>query len=150
MNFALSVQQTYNVLRAAGFAPELARKMVAIAQRESNLNPKARCTDCVAKPGGGRYSEDSLGLFQINMKGALGVARLKQFGLKSADELLQPSVSARAAFAIWGGRDSNLNLAWSIDRNEPFPFKTRFLALLAKLPAVAVLEAEYKRGGCSA
>lgn len=41
------------------------------------------------------------GLWQINMFGDLGPERLRQFGLRSADDLKDPETNARAAVKIW-------------------------------------------------
>ena len=120
--------------------------MVAIAQRESGLRPDARCKNCIARPGGGFYPEDSIGLWQINMLGVFGDRRLKEFGILDREQLLRPDENARAAFKIWAGRDANLDIAWSINRDKPIPFRTRFLKLLAALPPVEQLERVFQGG----
>jgi len=77
---------------SAGFPnPALA---AAIAMAESSGNPRAY---------NGRGGDDSYGLWQINMQGALGPARRSQFGLSSNEQLYDPATNARAAFAISGG-----------------------------------------------
>jgi hypothetical protein len=55
---ALSIQETANVLRQAGFKESEIPTMVAIGMGESGLRPDAH------NP---RYPDDSYGLFQINM-----------------------------------------------------------------------------------
>jgi hypothetical protein len=137
---ALSAEEVFGYLRGAGFDPERARMLVAIGKRESGLDPSRRCLNCVPKKGGGFYEEDSIGLFQINMRGALGVQRMAQLGLSSPTDLFDPAVSARAAFLLWGGNDSNLNTLWSINRDEPFPYRQLYLQNLAALPSAALLE----------
>jgi hypothetical protein len=47
----------------------------------------------------------SYGLMQINMIGALGPSRLKQFGLSSNEELYDPAINMKAAFQMSGGKD---------------------------------------------
>lgn len=145
---ALSAEDVYAYARSAGFDPERARMMVAIAKRESGLDPSKRCLNCVPKPGGGFFEEDSIGLWQINMRGALGQQRLSQLGLSSPSELLDPAVNASAAFALWAGNDANLNTLWSINRDSPFPYRRVYLENLAALPSAQNLEnAVLARGG---
>lgn len=83
----------------AGFRGDALITACAIAVAESGSNPWARNY----KPNLGA---DARGLWQINMYGALGPARRKQFGLRSNDDLYQPSINARVAYSISkGGRD---------------------------------------------
>lgn len=135
---ALSVETVYALAREAGFPPDTARKMVAIAMRESGLVPTARCKDCF--PG---IKEDSIGLWQINMYGTLGAARLQQFGLSSPDQMLDPRVNARAAFLTWGGNDRNLEIAWRIDSEGAYGYRTKYLANLNRLPGFETMEMAY-------
>lgn len=134
----MSEQNVYNLARSVGFPPDMARVMVAIAIRESGLDPNARCLDCF--PG---IQEDSLGLWQINMHGTLGEARMRMFGLAYREELLNPAVNARAAFLTWGGSDNNLNVAWRINEEGAYQYRTKFLQALSSLPPVDVMEAGY-------
>lgn len=103
----MSPQEIYLVARQAGFPASTAVKMVAIALKESGGNPAAY---------NGVPPDDSYGLWQINMIGNLGVARLAEFGLYAKTDLFDPSINARAALAIWNGNDSNLARHWYIDR----------------------------------
>lgn len=140
---ALSVEQTYAYARQAGFDEALARQMVAIAQRESTLNP-----DLV---GTLANNERSYGLWQINWNNSGVRQRLQSAGITSPDQLLDPATNARAAFALYNNNPSNLNVAWYIDRNSwvtlsdgrriYIPYKDRFLENLSKLPPSAELEA---------
>src|SRR5258706_12659619 len=93
----LNVQAVYNLARDAGFSPDNARSVVAIAMRESGLDPSA-----IARSIAGS-TEASYGLMQINMNGSLGAQRLIQFGLSSADQLLDPATNIRAAYILSGG-----------------------------------------------
>jgi len=85
---------TAKIAMQAGFTPEQAKIMAAIAGGEStfradivNDNPATR--------------DLSYGLWQINMYDKLGPARVSQFGLSSYDDLKDPLTNARAAKAIF-------------------------------------------------
>jgi cell wall-associated NlpC family hydrolase len=57
----------------------------------------------------------SYGLFQINMLGNLGPARLKQYGLANNEALLDPATNARVAYQMSkGGTDFG---AWGVGPN---------------------------------
>lgn len=83
--------------KAAGFSGNALVIAVAVALGESSGNIYAH------NPVG---LDDSYGLWQINMKGNLGPARRKQFGLKSNTELFDPAKNAKAAYAISNGGKS--------------------------------------------
>ena len=139
----LTAQQVYNLCRDAGFDPTTARRMVAIAMRESGgntqlMDPTAVCNNCYKN-----VKEYSLGLFQLNMLGDLGAARLKQFGLVTAEQLFDPATAARAAFLTWGGSENNLRIAWAIDKTSPIDYKGLYEKNLASLPSVDQMEALY-------
>lgn len=91
-------------LRAAGFTGPALSMARAISMAESKGNSSAHNFN--PKTG-----DDSYGDFQINMLGALGPARRKQFGLSSDSQLLNPSVNDRIAYKMSkGGTDWS---AWS-------------------------------------
>lgn len=96
--------QLVNWLKQAGFQGEELRKAWAVAMRESNGRPGAF-------NGNAATGDKSYGLFQINMLGSMGAARMKQFGLKSEQDLLDPLVNAKAAYQMSRGGWS----AWDID-----------------------------------
>lgn len=104
----LSAGDLYQLALSAGFPPDTAVKMAAIALRESGGNPAAF---------NGVPPDESYGLWQINMLGSLGDRRLKLFGLTSKAQLFDPATNARAAYLTWGGNDRNLDVAWSIVSN---------------------------------
>lgn len=87
------------ILREAGFRGDALRKARAIVLAESGgrataHNPNASTGD------------NSYGLFQINMLGAMGPERRRQFGLRSNEELFDPVKNARIAFQMSrGGKD---------------------------------------------
>jgi hypothetical protein len=103
---SMSPSDIYQLALGAGFPPDTAVQMTAIALRESGGNPTAY---------NGSPPDDSYGLWQINMFGYLGPARLSQFGLSDKTQLFDPSTNAMAAYSIWGGNDNNLNIAWAIN-----------------------------------
>lgn len=73
---------------------ELTVKAVAIAIAESGGRTEAH---------NARPPDDSYGLWQINMLGAMGPSRRRQFGFKDNKDLFNPVNNARAAFAISSG-----------------------------------------------
>ncbi len=77
----------------AGFKGGDIATAVAVAMAESGGNPRAHNTN--ASTG-----DNSYGLWQINMLGAMGPDRRKAFGIKSNDELFDPATNARAAKKI--------------------------------------------------
>lgn len=137
----LTPAQTYAAARAAGFPPETARQMVAIAQRESSLNTGVVGTINAAK-------ETSYGLWQINWKDA-GIRRLlEQNGITDPNQLFDPVTNARAAYLLWGGNDNNLNVAWYINRTgSQYGYAEKYQSNLAKLPAATDLEMLFAGGG---
>jgi hypothetical protein len=136
----LSQQQVYDFARDAGFSPDAARTVVAIAMRESGLNP-----NCIAYSVAGS-TEASYGLMQINMSGSLKTPRLVQFGLSDPSQLLDPATNMRAAYLLSGG--SNWS-PWHIDSDtaviagvtQNLGYRTKYLQNLASL--AASLEANY-------
>ena len=98
--------QLVDYLKQAGFKGEALRKAWAVAMRESGGRPGAY-------NGNAATGDKSYGLFQINMIGSLGANRLKQFGLSSYDQLLDPNTNAQAAFRMSKGGTSWG--AWDID-----------------------------------
>jgi hypothetical protein len=96
--------QLVNWLKQAGFQGEELRKAWAVAMRESNGRPGAF-------NGNAATGDKSYGLFQINMLGSMGASRMKQFGLSSEKDLLDPLVNAKAAYQMSRGGWS----PWDID-----------------------------------
>ncbi len=72
---------------------------IAIAKLESGFDPNAKADD----------SDDlSYGLWQINMKGALGPERRAKFGLSNNEQLFDPATNARVMASL-----SNKGENWS-------------------------------------
>jgi len=90
--------------------PTLARA-VAIALAESGGNAAAHNTNAAT-------GDDSYGLWQINMTGAMGPARRKAFDIASNDALLDPQTNARAMFQV---SNSGANWApWSAFKSNAY------------------------------
>jgi len=98
----LTVEQLVGLAKGAGFSENEAVIMAAIALGESGGNSNR--TNFVPP-------DKSYGLWQINMIGGLGPARLKEFGLSSESQLLDPVTNAKAAYAI---RKSQGLSAWTV------------------------------------
>ncbi|MFD1151198.1 type VII secretion target [Saccharothrix hoggarensis] len=89
----LSPEQIARHAHDAGFRGQDLTIAVAVALAESGGDPRAHN----ATP-----PDNSYGLWQVNMLGSLGPARLREFGLDSNRELFDPAVNARAANRISG------------------------------------------------
>lgn len=86
-----NVAKAYELMKSVGATDEEARVLAAIAQPESGGNPNIR------NPRG---ADNSYGLWQINMLGAMGPQRRAKYGLKSNDDLYDPKTNARVALAM--------------------------------------------------
>jgi LysM repeat protein len=75
-------------LQRAGLTGETLRTAWAIGMAESGGNPRAF-------NGNAGTGDRSYGLFQINMLGNLGPARLRQYNLNSNEDLFDPEVNIR-------------------------------------------------------
>jgi hypothetical protein len=91
---ALSKAELGSLASGAGFKGDEIPVIVAIALAESGGNPKAHN----ATP-----PDDSYGLLQINMLGALGPARRKQYGLSTNTALYDPATNFRVGYGIYKG-----------------------------------------------
>ena len=96
--------------RQAGFTPELSPLMAAISFAESGGNPRAHNTN--ASTG-----DNSYGLMQINMLGAMGPERRAAFGIQSNEQLFDPLTNMKAAKKIF---DSQGLGAWSVYRSGAY------------------------------
>lgn len=85
-----------SVLQRAGFRGERLKTAFGIVMAESGGNPRAHNPNR-------QTGDDSYGLGQINMLGAMGPARRRQYGLKSNQDLFDPAVNARVMFQMSGG-----------------------------------------------
>lgn len=106
----LSTEQLVSIAKQAGFNQQNAVIAAAVAKAESG----GRSGVVNDNPGTGDLS---YGLWQINMIGRLGPARLKQFGITSYEQLKDPLTNAKAAFILSGG--SNFN-PWSVYKSGKY------------------------------
>lgn len=104
----LSPSQIFATATGAGFPPDVATQMTAIALRESS-----GCVDAY-NPGSANTPESSYGLWQINVKGNPQI--MSQLGISDPSQLLDPATNARAAYLLWGGNPANLDVAWYVNR----------------------------------
>lgn len=88
-----------SILKQAGFRGEGLKMAYAIAMAESSGNARAH------NPNAGT-GDNSYGLFQINMLGAMGPERRRQYGLSSNDSLFDPLTNAKVAFRMSNGGKS--------------------------------------------
>lgn len=95
----LKPEQLKDILHEVGFRGDGLKKAWATAMKESTGRPLAHNRNS-------NTGDNSYGLFQINMIGSLGPARLKQFDLKHNKELFDPYTNAKIAFHMSnGGKD---------------------------------------------
>jgi len=80
-------------LQQAGLTGEALRMAWAIGMAESGGDPSAY-------NGDSSTGDQSYGLFQINMLGDLGPARLAQYGLNANEDLFDPAVNIRVMIAM--------------------------------------------------
>jgi hypothetical protein len=104
----LKPQEIASLLQQQGIAKEKIPTMTAIALAESGGRAQA------FNPRG---LDKSYGLFQVNMYGGLGPARMKQFGLKEEKELFDPATNVRAAKDILGSQGLG---AWSVYKSGKY------------------------------
>ena len=92
----LTDQELLTLLETVGFEGLGLKKAWSIAKRESNGRP-------LAYNGDRKTGDSSYGLFQINMIGNLGPARLEKFDLKSNKELFDPVTNAEITYYMTNG-----------------------------------------------
>ena len=94
----LTPKQLYEVLSFVGFKGHSLKVAWAVAMKETHGNPLAH--NFSRKTG-----DDSYGVFQINLYGALK-ARMSEFNLKSPKDLTDPVLNAQIAYRMSsGGKD---------------------------------------------
>ena len=88
--------QLKHLLSSVGFEGDHLKQAWAVVMKESTGRPMAHNQNS-------RTGDNSYGLFQINMIGSMGPARLSQFGLSNNEELFDPLTNARIAYIISEG-----------------------------------------------
>jgi hypothetical protein len=86
-----NARAAYDLIKQAGGTNEEATTLAGIAGAESRYNPAAHNT---------KGRDNSYGLWQINMLGAMGPERRAKYGLKSNEDLKDPATNARVALAM--------------------------------------------------
>jgi hypothetical protein len=104
----LNAQQIASLLKQQGIPDKQIPTMTAIALAESGGRSKAY------NPTG---LDKSYGLFQVNMYGGLGPARMKQFGLSKEQDLFDPTTNVKAAKQILGSQGLG---AWSVYKSGKY------------------------------
>jgi hypothetical protein len=84
------------LLSSVGFEGDQLKQAWAVVMKESTGNPMAHNQNS-------RTGDNSYGLFQINMIGSMGPARLKEYGLNNNEELFDPLTNAKIAYIISEG-----------------------------------------------
>ena len=107
---AYSFRDIESFARQAGFTPKNAPIMAAIGLAESG--GRARAHNPNASTG-----DNSYGLMQINMLGAMGPERRAAFGIQSNEELFDPLTNMKAAKKIF---DSQGLGAWSVYKSGAY------------------------------
>lgn len=98
---------------------------IAVSSLESGFRPNAHAFDS---------DDDSYGLWQINMKGALGPERRAKFGLPNNDALLDPATNARVMAAL-SSNGHNFS-AWSTFTSGPAKVKAlQYMGTAGKIAA---------------
>ena len=92
----LKPQELKSLLEDVGFRGQALKLAWATAMKESTGRPMAHNKNS-------NTGDNSYGLFQINMIGSLGPARLEQYGLKSNEDLFDPLTNAKIAFQMSNG-----------------------------------------------
>jgi hypothetical protein len=92
----LTDEELVLLLKTVGFEGVGLKKAWSIAKRESNGRP-------LAYNGDRSTGDSSYGIFQINMIGNLGPARLEKFDLKSNKELFDPVTNAEITYYMTDG-----------------------------------------------
>ena len=95
-NQQLNNSELISVLRSVGFQGSSLKMAWAIVMKESTRRPFAHNQNS-------RTGDNSYGLFQINMIGAMGPERLRKYGLKTNEDLFEPITNASIAYKMSNG-----------------------------------------------
>ena len=107
----LNPQQIATLLRQQGIPQDKIPTMTAIAMAESGGRAQA------FNPRG---LDKSYGLFQVNMHGNLGPARMKEFGLQKESQLFDPETNVKAAKQILGSQGLGAGCVYKSGKYKDF------------------------------
>ena len=93
---SLTKTDLVHLLSAVGFEGHDLREAWAVVMKESRGNP-------LSHNGNRETGDNSYGLFQVNMLGAMGQERRDKFNLDYNAELLDPVVNAKIAYHMSNG-----------------------------------------------
>lgn len=116
-DYIMNSDEIISVLRKAGFSGESLKMAWAIVIAESTGRPYAHNDN----PSTG---DNSYGLFQINMRGAMGPDRREKYNLENNNDLFDPLTNAKVAFKM-----SNGGTAWG-----PWTTQQKALQMMHQFP----------------
>jgi hypothetical protein len=95
-NEQLSPEELKDMLSSVGFQGDALVQAWGVAMKESTGRPRSHNKNS-------NTGDNSYGLFQINMIGSLGPARLEKYGLESNKDLFDPVRNAKIAYQMSNG-----------------------------------------------
>jgi hypothetical protein len=95
-NEQLSPEELKDMLSGVGFQGDALVQAWGVAMKESTGRPRSHNKNS-------NTGDNSYGLFQINMIGSLGPARLEKYGLESNKDLFDPVRNAKIAYQMSSG-----------------------------------------------
>ena len=112
---ALSQNDLYNLAIGQGLTPARAKVASAVGMAESGGDPNQHNYNLST-------GDDSWGVWQINMLGAMGPARRKQLGISDNSQLTDPTINARAMAMLSdnGGDFSPWSTYTTLDPNRSY------------------------------
>jgi len=129
---SLTKTDLVHLLSAVGFEGHDLREAWAVVMKESRGNP-------LSHNGNRETGDNSYGLFQVNMLGAMGQERRDKFNLDYNAELLDPVVNAKIAYHMSnGGKDWS---AWKGTKTKVVKFWLTQFPDKAKAKAIAKAKA---------
>lgn len=118
---SLSDRELKKLLSLVGFEGAALKTAWAVAKTESNGRP-------LAHNGDASTGDNSYGIFQINMIGNLGEARVEKFDLNYKTDLFNPVINAQIAYHMTRGGEDWSSWANSATNSNPryITFKSKY------------------------
>lgn len=116
---------------------------IAIGMGESEARGHPHHCDSNAHNVNPRTGDDSWGIWQANMTGALGPWRRERYGLKSNTDLFVPATNARVAYGIYSTEGTARFRHWGAFRNGSY--KRHLEAARAAVAAISRQEPESRQ-----